>query len=103
MGQPKIILMRNTRMQGSANRLAGVSLAAALSGLLAGPMPASAQSYPTHNITAIIPFAPGNANDITARIVLEQVGKQLGQAIIIAHRRGGGGTIGGWQAGTRAP
>jgi tripartite-type tricarboxylate transporter receptor subunit TctC len=59
---------------------------------------ASAQNYPSHNITAIIPFAPGNANDITARIVLEQVGKQMGQAIIIDNRGGAGGTIGVGQA-----
>ncbi len=36
----------------------------------------------------------GNANDITARIVLEQVGKQLGQTIVIDNRGGAGGTIG---------
>ena len=60
----------------------------------AGVPQASAQSYPSRNITAIIPFAPGNANDITARIVLEQVGKQIGQTIVIDNRGGAGGTIG---------
>jgi len=64
---------------------------------------ASAQSYPSHNITAIIPFAAGNANDITARIVLDQVGKQMGQAIIIDNRGGAGGTIGVGQAARAAP
>src|SRR4051795_3690763 len=33
---------------------------------------------PTRNITAIIPFAPGNANDVVARIVLDQLSRQLG-------------------------
>ena len=61
------------------------------------------QSYPTRNITAIIPFAPGNANDITARIVLEQVGKQLGQPIVIDNRGGAGGTIGVGQAARATP
>ena len=55
---------------------------------VAGSPPASGQSYPSRNITAIIPFAAGNANDITARIVLEQVGKQLGQTIVIDNRGG---------------
>src|SRR3954467_5248330 len=64
---------------------------------------ASAQSYPSHNITAIIPFAAGNANDITARIVLEQVGRQMGQAIIIDNRGGAGGTIGVGQAARATP
>ena len=64
---------------------------------------ASAQNYPSRNITAIIPFAPGNANDITARIVLEQVGKQLGQPIVIDNRGGAGGTIGVGQAARATP
>ena len=46
-------------------------------------LPAAAQSYPSRNITAIIPFAAGNANDVTARIVFEQLQKQLGQPIVI--------------------
>src|SRR6185312_402409 len=66
-------------------------LAAALLGAAA---PASAETWPTRTVTAIIPFAPGNANDITARIVMEQVGRQLGQPIIIDNRAGAGGTIG---------
>jgi len=55
---------------------------------------AGAQGWPTRNITAIIPFAAGNANDLTARILLDQVGKQLGQSIVIENRPGAGGTIG---------
>jgi tripartite-type tricarboxylate transporter receptor subunit TctC len=65
--------------------------------------PASAQDWPSRNITAIIPFAPGNANDITARIVLDQVSKQLGQTIVIENRGGGGGTIAVGQAARAAP
>ena len=80
-------------MRVSANTLATVLVSAMALGL---PQ-ASAQTWPTHNITAIIPFAAGNANDITARIVLEQVGKQLGQPIIIDNRGGAGGTIGAGQ------
>jgi tripartite-type tricarboxylate transporter receptor subunit TctC len=62
-----------------------------------------AQNYPSRNITAIIPFAAGNANDITARIVFEQLSKQLGQPIIIEGRPGAGGTIGVGQAARAAP
>jgi tripartite-type tricarboxylate transporter receptor subunit TctC len=39
----------------------------------------SAQGWPTRTITPAIPFAPGNASDITALVVLDQVSKQLGQ------------------------
>ena len=52
------------------------------------------QPWPSKNIVAVIPFAPGNANDIVGRIVLEQLSKQLGQTIIIENRSGAGGTTG---------
>ena len=55
---------------------------------------ASAQAWPSRTITAIVPFAAGNANDIVGRIVLDQVSKQLGQTIVVDNRGGGGGTIG---------
>ena len=90
-------------MRISANKLAGWLLGALVVGSAAWAPQASAQNYPSHNITAIIPFAPGNANDITARIVLEQVGKQMGQAIIIDNRGGAGGTIGVGQAARATP
>ena len=74
--------------------------------LLAGTLgvgAAAAQSWPSRNITAIIPFAAGNANDITARIVFEQLSKQLGQPIVIESRPGAGGTIGVGQAARATP
>ncbi len=52
------------------------------------------QAWPSRTITAVIPFAAGNANDIVGRIVLDQVSKQVGQTIVIDNRAGGGGTIG---------
>ena len=61
-------------------------IGALAAGPLAGAPQASAQNYPSRNITAIIPFAAGNANDITARIVFEQLQKQLGQPIVIESR-----------------
>jgi tripartite-type tricarboxylate transporter receptor subunit TctC len=54
----------------------------------------SAQSWPTRTITAIVPFAAGNANDIAARVVLDQVSKQFGQTIVIENRGGADGIIG---------
>jgi len=80
-------------MRIATNKLAWL-LGALVVGSAAWAPQAAGQSYPSHNITAIIPFAPGNANDITARIVLEQVSKQLGQTIVIDNRGGAGGTIG---------
>jgi tripartite-type tricarboxylate transporter receptor subunit TctC len=86
-------------MKVPANKLAVVLLGA----LALGLSQASAQTYPTHNITAIIPFAAGNANDVTARIVFDQLSKQLGQPIIIESKPGAGGTIGVGQAARATP
>lgn len=53
---------------------------------------AVAQEYPTKNITMIVPFAAGGASDIIARIVGEDLSKQLGQTIIIENVPGAGGS-----------
>ena len=56
--------------------------------------PASAQTWPTHTITAISPIGAGNAVDTIARVIFDPMAKALGQAIIIENRPGGGGVIG---------
>jgi tripartite-type tricarboxylate transporter receptor subunit TctC len=70
---------------------------------MAGPDAALAQIYPSKTIMAVIPFAPGNANDVVARIVLDQLQKQLGQPIVIENRAGAGGTTGVGFAAKAAP
>jgi tripartite-type tricarboxylate transporter receptor subunit TctC len=56
--------------------------------------PASAEDWPSRNINVIVPLGAGSASDILARVVMEQVGKQLGQAAIVENRPGAGGSIG---------
>lgn len=65
--------------------------------------PASAQDWPSRNITAIVPLGAGSASDIIARVVMDQVGKQLGQAIVVENRPGAGGTIGANAVAKSAP
>ena len=69
-------------------------LLAALVGAPLLALPAAAQTWPTHTITAISPIGAGNAVDITGRIVFDQMSKQLGVPIIIENRPGGGGLVG---------
>jgi tripartite-type tricarboxylate transporter receptor subunit TctC len=56
--------------------------------------PAIAQDWPSRSMLAVSAVSAGNAGDIVARIVLEQVSKQIGQSFVIENRPGGGGTIG---------
>jgi tripartite-type tricarboxylate transporter receptor subunit TctC len=55
---------------------------------------AKAQTYPARNITVIVPFAGGSASDVVTRIMLDRMGKTLGQTFIVDNRPGGGGNIG---------
>jgi putative tricarboxylic transport membrane protein len=52
---------------------------------------ASAQTYPTRPVRAILPFAAGGLADITTRIVAERLGDKLGQRIIVDNQPGAGG------------
>ena len=45
-------------------------------------------------IVAVSTVSAGNAADTVARIVLDQVLKQIGQSFVIENRTGAGGTIG---------
>src|SRR5436305_9980681 len=67
------------------------------------PVPACAQDWPTRNITVIVPLGAGSASDIIARVVMEQVGKQLGQSVVVESRPGAGGTIGANMVAKAAP
>jgi len=56
--------------------------------------PASAQTWPTRPIRAIVPFSAGSTTDIIPRIVFDQLAVELGQPIVVENRGGAGGTIG---------
>jgi tripartite-type tricarboxylate transporter receptor subunit TctC len=59
------------------------------------PGAAVAEDWPKDKpIKAIVPFAAGSSTDIIARLVLDQVSKQIGQAIVVENRGGASGTLG---------
>ena len=62
--------------------------------VVAGPSAALSEVWPTRPVTVISPFTAGNANDMVARVVLDQVSRTLGHAFVIENRPGGGTTIG---------
>lgn len=83
----------------STRRLAAALAAAAL----ALPLGAGAQGYPNKPVRFIVPFAPGGATDISARIVGQKLGEMWGQTVVIDNRGGAGGNIGGTEAAKSAP
>jgi tripartite-type tricarboxylate transporter receptor subunit TctC len=66
----------------------------ALAALLALVTGAQAQTYPSGPIRLVVPFAPGGAADLMARILAEPLAKRLGQPIVIENKPGAGATLG---------
>jgi tripartite-type tricarboxylate transporter receptor subunit TctC len=57
-------------------------------------MPASAQGYPTKPIKIVVPLAAAGTGDTLARAVGEEMGRILGQPVVIENRPGAGGLLG---------
>jgi len=55
---------------------------------------AFAQEYPTKPVRMIVPFAPGGASDVVARIIGPGLVKELGQQVVVDNRGGASGNIG---------
>jgi tripartite-type tricarboxylate transporter receptor subunit TctC len=55
---------------------------------------ACAQTYPARPIKIIVPFTPGSATDVMARIVGERLNATWGQPVVVENKAGAGGTIG---------
>ena len=70
--------------------------AAALAlGTLAGTAALAQQpAYPTKPIKVIVPFAPGGATDVLARVLAEKMAVGLGQPLVIDNKPGAAGIIG---------
>ena len=58
--------------------------------------------YPNKPVKVVVPYPPGGATDIVARIVFQQVSEATGQQFVIENRAGAGGNIGA-EAVARAP
>ena len=68
--------------------------AAVSAGVLCAGGLAWSQAYPVKPVRVIVPFPPGGANDILARILMPKLSEQMGQSFVIENRSGAGGTIG---------
>ena len=74
-----------------------VRMIAALGVLAAGPAWSQSAAFPEKDktIRLVVPFAAGGGVDSAARLLSEQLRKQLGIAVIVDNKAGASGTIGG--------
>ena len=66
---------------------------AGLAALAFLPHSATAQTYPSRNVTLVVPVGPGGAPDLFARLLGEHLQKRLGQSVVIENRPGVGGNL----------
>jgi tripartite-type tricarboxylate transporter receptor subunit TctC len=71
-------------------------------GLMTGSALAQ-DAFPAKPITMIVPFAPGGASDVIARLVSDELGRVIGQRIVNENMGGAGGTIALARAAAAAP
>jgi tripartite-type tricarboxylate transporter receptor subunit TctC len=57
-------------------------------------VPAARAEWPERPVHWVVPFGPGGANDLIARVAAEAVRKGLGQPVVIENRPGAGAVIG---------
>ena len=62
--------------------------------LLLAPLVAWAQAYPSKPVRFVVPFPPGNAGDIMARMLAEKMTQSMKQSVIVENQPGAGGNIG---------
>ena len=72
---------------------------------LAAPVAADvyAADYPERNITVVVPFPPGGASDVTARLTSNKLSERVGKSVIIENRAGANGGLGAAGVKSAAP
>lgn len=63
----------------------------------------AADQYPSRPITIVVPFPPGGANDLLARLAGEKMGQLLHEPVVIENKAGAGGNIGSRYVAKAAP
>ena len=82
--------------------LFGAALGAAAAGAFARPALAQGE-WPAKPVRVIVPYPPGGATDVLARLYAERLGAALGQPFVVDNRPGAGGNIGADAVAKAAP
>lgn len=72
-------------------------------GLGLAPFATVAAEFPSHPVTLVVPFPPGGATDVNARVVGVRLSRELGQSVVIENRAGAGTVIGATYVSKAAP
>jgi tripartite-type tricarboxylate transporter receptor subunit TctC len=78
-------------------------LTLALAMLAATALPAKAEDWPAKPVRIIVPFAPGGAADVWARIIAEHLAVALKQSVVVENKGGAGGILGSQQVARSDP
>jgi tripartite-type tricarboxylate transporter receptor subunit TctC len=70
---------------------------------LATPSLAQAQAWPARPLRVVVPFAPGGATDLIARLIAENLARPLGQQVAVENRAGAFGILGADAVAKAAP
>ena len=82
---------------------AAAATALAIGLLFALSSTAHAQAWPQKSVRFIVPFSPGGATDISARLLGQKLTEVWGQTVVIENRAGAGGGVGATEAARAAP
>src|SRR6186713_2770766 len=80
-----------------ATKIVAMVLGLAVAGI------AAAQAWPQKPVRFIVPFPPGGATDISARLLGEKLSQIWGQQVVIENRGGAGGGVGAAEAARATP
>ena len=78
-------------------------IAAALVAAAHGILSASAQEWPAHPLTLVVPWAAGGGTDVMGRIMAKRMSEIMGQQVIVENIAGAGGMLGSSHVAKTAP
>ncbi len=65
--------------------------------------PLAAQNYPAHQVTFVVPFAPGGATDMLGRLFAQKLSDRFGKPFVVENRPGAGTVNGAMQVAKAVP